>query len=185
MIDLAQEEISKRTDSKISKKLMISNAKKIGLAAIKFFLLRINPDKDIHFNPKESISFIGNTGPYCQYAYARIQSVLLKEKSILLEKQKSPDFSLLTTEEDLFLARYIMQLPEIIKKSANELDPSFLCRGIYNIAKAVHQYYQKNRILDDGIHPNLAVARLKLLKAASISLKAGLKIIGIETINKM
>ncbi|MDD3774017.1 MAG: arginine--tRNA ligase [Patescibacteria group bacterium] len=185
MIDLAEKEILGRKETGSNKKEIMDNARKIALAAIKFFLLRLDPEKDIHFDPKESLAFEGMTGPYCQYAYARIQSIFFKEKAIKLMEQDTPNFSLLETEEDRLLAREIIQLSDAVKKAADNLNPSFLCRSVYELAKMIHQYYQKNRIINANISVNLAAARLELLKAASISLKKGLDFLGIETIEKM
>jgi arginyl-tRNA synthetase len=178
MAKLAKEEILKR-GGKSNAAEINKNAKKIGLAAIKFFLLKIDADKDIVFNSKESISFDGMTGPYCQYAFVRAQGILRTK----LFNNFKPDLSLLGAKEELALLKTIIQLQDAVVQAAQELNPSFVCRAIYNVAKNFSQFYENCRVV--GENKALSSARLALVKATAEALEEGLKIIGIDTPKKM
>lgn len=182
---LAQEQMSERSGSEIISEEIESRARKIGMAAIKFYLLRVNSEKDIYFNPKESLSFEGNTGPYCQYAYARAKSILRKKEAQAIEKNHLPDFSLLTSEKELLVIRFILQLPEAIKKSAERRNPSILCDWVYGIAKIFSQFYHSCQVIGDDIPVATASARIKLVRSFAIAIKQGLDILDIETIDEM
>ena len=186
LASLASEEIAKRVDTSVDEVTITRRAEKIGMAAIKFFLLKVNSEKDIYFNPKESLSFEGNTGPYCQYAYARAQAILSRKESLDIEVAgQEPDFSLLGEKEELLVARSMMQLPQAIKDAAEALNPSVLCDWIYNAAKAFNQFYHQHKVIHSEVSPALALARIKLLKAFCSELKYGLNLLGIETVDEM
>ncbi len=157
---------------------------KIALAAIKFFLLKPNIQKDIYFDPQKSISLEGATGPYCQYAYARGHALLEKSKNKKLDKIK-PDFSLLGNEEELLIVKNIIELHETIKQSAELLKPSLLCTKIHETAQVFNKFYQNHKIINSGDNPGLISARLKLVEATIKSLKVALNLLGIEVIKKM
>jgi len=185
MVDLAREEIAKRVYQSVTAEVVTQRAQKIGMAAIKFFLLKVNSEKDIYFNPKESLSFEGNTGPYCQYAYARVQSILSRKESLDIDSGAKPDFSLLGEKEELSIARAILQFPEALKSSADELNPSVLCDWVYNAAKAFNQFYHKHMVIHSEVSSDLALARIKLLKAFCATVGYSLKLLGIETLDEM
>lgn len=185
MTDLAREEIAKRVDQSVTAEVITQRAKKIGMAAIKFFLLKVNSERDIYFNPRESLSFEGNTGPYCQYAYARAQSILSRKESLEIDSGAEPDFSLLGQKEELLIARSIMQFPQALKKSADELNPSVLCDWTYNAAKAFNQFYHKHMVIHSEVSPDLALARIKLLKACCATIGYALNLLGVEIVDEM
>ncbi len=185
MEELAKQEIKKRdTEKTLSEKEIQKRAEKIGLSAIKFYLLRVLPAQDIHFNPKESISFDGFTGPYCQYAYARAASILRKAKKSGIKKPKPLDFGLLGNKEELSLIQSLIQFPEKIEESASQFNPSRIVLHIYEIAKLFNQFYQKHPVAT-AANQRLAAARLSLVKAVLLALKRGLNLIGIDTLEKM
>lgn len=157
---------------------------KIALAALKFFLLKPDIQKDIYFDPNKSISIEGATGPYCQYAYARGYSLLEKSKKKEFNKIK-PDFSLLGNEEELFLAKNIIDLFSAIEQSAELLKPSLTCTKVYETAQAFNIFYQKHKIIRSGDNKKLISARLKLAEATIKSLEIGLNLLGIEVVKKM
>ena len=186
MTELAREEIAKRVDQSVPEDVVTQRAKKIGMAAIKFFLLKVNSEKDIYFNPKESLSFEGNTGPYCQYAYARAKSILSRKEALdIIDSGAEPDFSLLGEKEELLIARLIMQFPQALKDSADELNPSVLCDWTYNAAKAFNQFYHKHMVIHSEVSPDLALARIKLLKVFCATIGYSLNLLGIETVDEM
>ncbi|HOX41903.1 MAG TPA: arginine--tRNA ligase, partial [bacterium] len=181
MKNLAIEEIEKRhKDNELSQTETEQRASAVALGAINYYLLQASSRQDIHFDPKTSISFDGNTGPYCQYTYARAYSILEKNK----EMRETPDFSLLGNNEELLLIQKLINFPEQINIAANELNPVKLASAIYETAKAFNQFYQKHSILNEEVKP-LAAARLELVRCTSSVIKKGLSLLNIETLNRM
>jgi len=178
--DLALEEILKR-HSDLEKSEALERAKKIGLAAIKFYLLRVKPVQEINFNPKESISFDGFTGPYCQYAYGRAANILKKANK---EVGAEIDFSVLNKKEELILFRHLIQFPEKIRLAAKEFNPAAISEYLFETAKAFNHFYTFCPVLA-GETENLIEARLALVRAASIILKKSLNLLGIEALKAM
>lgn len=180
MSSLAEKEVRQRNPG-LAEEGVKNRARALGLAAIKFFLLRQDPKMDIHFDPAESLSFDGATGPYCQYAYARAVSILRKAEGEDLSKS---DFSLLGNAEELTLANRIIRFPDAISAASHCLNPATLCTRLYELAKDFSQFYQKHRVL--GIEcEELMAARLKLVQATAIALKRGLTLLGIEPLEEM
>ncbi|MEI7451713.1 MAG: arginine--tRNA ligase [Candidatus Falkowbacteria bacterium] len=179
LIDLAKAAVLERnSDASIDNAEIALRASKIGLGALKFFILRVGADVDIHFNPKESISFDGVTGPYCQYAFARINSILHKASDFDLAQA---DLSLLGNLEERFLAQKILALPRKIKEAATTSNPSLVAGGVYEIAKAFNQFYHHHQILGEE-DKNLSLARLALIKKTADTIKSGLNLLGVETL---
>jgi arginyl-tRNA synthetase len=116
----------------------------LGLGAMKFYLLRVDPKKRMIFNPEESIDFHGFTGPFVQYTYARIQSVLKKVGSsqLTVESRKSTD--LLPLEKELILT--LEQYSQIIEQAATELNPSVIANYIFHLAKTFNSFYTEHSI---------------------------------------
>lgn len=184
MTALAAEEVQKRDpDNKLSESEMSERAAKIGIGAIKFYLLRVGPQQDIYFDPKESISFDGMTGPYCQYAYARICGISRKAEDGKIGEDDA-DFSLLGNKEEMELARKLIQFPDAISAAAKELNPQKVALHTYETAKAFNQFYSKHQVIDD-LDAKLSKSRLALVKATAIVLKKGLNLLGIEALEKM
>lgn len=183
MKNLAREELEKRYSQK---KIEISDfeerARKISLGAIKFHFLRIGASQDIEFNPKESISFDGFTGPYCQYTYARIASILRKSGKT---KFKDIDFGVLGENlEEREIAKKIIEFKGEIRKSALEYNPSIIANGVFEIAQLFNKFYQKHQVLN-AKNEETKKARLALVQAVQIVIKSGLNLLGIETLEKM
>jgi len=177
---VAEEVGRKETD--ISEKEIKERSAKIALGAIKFQLLRVRPMQDIHFDPKESVAIDGFTGPYCQYAYARIAGILRKAR----EKNISPkiDYSLLGKEEELVLVQKLIEFPESVKLAAQELNPLSVATQVFEITKAFNQFYAQHQVLG-GSDQNLAASRLALVKATAVAIKKGLSLLGIEALERM
>jgi len=182
--NLAAEEIRKRdTGNLVSEDEIAERASKVAVGAIKFYLLRVKPSQDIHFDPKESLSFEGFTGPYCQYAYARISGILRNTKEEKADLYQA-DFSLLGNEEELLLLQKLIQFPLEVEKAAREYNPLRVLSQTYEVAKAFSQFYNAHPVLhveDD----RLMLARLELIKAAAIVIKNGLGFLGIEVMERM
>jgi arginyl-tRNA synthetase len=184
MIKLAEEEIRQRDpDGRLSEEEVKNRAEKIGVGAIKFYLLRVRPTQSINFDPAESISFDGFTGPYCQYAYARICGILEKAKENKIP-QTEPDFSLLGNSEEIQLLQKLIQFPDEVKGAVEDLNPSKVAGHIFTTAKAFSQFYNKHPVLQADSE-QLFAARLALIKATGVVLKNGLNLLGVEILENM
>lgn len=154
--------------------------RKVGLGALKYFILKVDPKKNMVFNPTESIDFNGNTGPFIQYTYARIKSVLRKAESLNITI--SNDIEIHQKEIGLTILNY--SFPEIIKQAASELSPSVVANYLFELAKEYNQFYHELSILkeDDENKKNF---RLALSMMTSINIKNGMELLGIEVPERM
>lgn len=157
--------------------------RKIGMAALKFFIVKVNPQKRMVFDPKESVDLQGQTGPYIQNAYVRVRAVLRKaEEEGWLAPASLSDASLHTDEKDLIAQLY--EFPALIEAAAKEYDPSIIANYCYNLAKAYHKFYHDFSILRAE---NEASKRLRIALSKSIAqvLKFGMDLLGIEMPERM
>ncbi len=157
----------------------------IALGALNYYLLQVQPTKDMVFNPEESISFNGNTGPYLQYTGARLSSILRKfdeEK----EKYSSVPFngSLLAIDDEKALIKLIAEFPSVVSKAASDYDPSEIASFLYDAAKTFSHYYHDNRILSADTD-ELVVARVRLIKMLMITIRNGFALIGVPFLEAM
>jgi arginyl-tRNA synthetase len=181
---LAAKEISRRNlENPLSEQELNIRKQVIGRGAIKFYLLRVKAMQDIHFDPQESISFDGFTGPYCQYAYARISGILRNAEDLDLTAEYG-DGNILGNEEELQLIRHLIRFPEELEIAVNDLTPSRLAVHVFNTAKAFNQFYNKHQVIHADTK-ELAKARLVLIKAAGTALKTGLNLLGIDVLDRM
>ncbi|MEM3374044.1 MAG: arginine--tRNA ligase [Candidatus Woesearchaeota archaeon] len=201
MHDLAKKELEKRYPAlvKDNPRELDNRAEKIAMSAIKYFILKYDPMKDFVFNPNESLSFEGETGPYLQYTYARASSVIKKSNKNISEKSFSDkelekiDYNLLNTNEDRILINKLKDFPELIIKSAKEYSPAILAKYLFELSQIFNEYYHKNKIIQNTNIQNtsnnnsleLEKARLLLVEATKIVLKNGLNLLGIETLEEM
>jgi arginyl-tRNA synthetase len=184
MVELAEEEIRKRDPERTLTEAEIKQrAAVIGVGAIKYYLLRVRPTQSINFDPAESISFDGFTGPYCQYAYARIFGILEKAGQRGMEGG-SADLSLLGNIEELLLLKMLIQFPEEVAGGVAEYNPSRVAVHVFNTARAFNQFYNKHAVLQAG-NDALTAARLALIKATAAVLKRGLELLGIGVLENM
>jgi arginyl-tRNA synthetase len=153
----------------------------IALGALKYFILKVDPKKKMMFNPKESIDFHGNTGPFIQYTYARIQSIFRKyEKSIIINIDSKVEFSAKEKE----LLNLLNRFPDLVLESARLLSPAEIANYVFELSKEFNQFYHDFPILkeEDQEKKNF---RLKLINLVGITIKNSLKILGIEAPEKM
>ncbi|MGE5257549.1 MAG: arginine--tRNA ligase [Hyphomicrobiales bacterium] len=184
MVELAEEEIRKRDpEGRLSDAEVKHRAAVIGTGAIKYYLLRVRPTQSINFDPVESISFDGFTGPYCQYAYARIFGIIEKAGERGMEGHTA-DFALLGNIEELLLLKMLIQFPEEVASGVAEYNPSRVAVYIFNTARAFNQFYNKHAVLQAGTN-ELTAARLALIKATAVVLKRGLNLLGIDVLENM
>ena len=182
--NLAAAEIRQRDPEKtLSDGEVKRRAEIIGIGAVKYYLLRVRPTQSINFDPAESISFDGFTGPYCQYAYARICGILEKAASAGVNPENA-DFALLGNTEELQLLQKLMEFPAEVEGAARELNPSRIAVHVFNTAKAFNQLYNKHQVIQAG-DEQLAGARLALIRATAVVLKKGLDLLGIEVLENM
>lgn len=154
--------------------------RKIGMGALKYYILRVDPKKRMMFNPEESIDFTGNTGPFIQYTYARIQS--LKRKA---ENLPAVDFVHHELEErERELVKEMGQFPAVIQQAAAEFSPAIIANYIYDLTKQFNGFYQSTSILNAET-PALAAYRLALADAVGGIIERGLFVLGIEVPERM
>jgi arginyl-tRNA synthetase len=148
-------------------------AEKIALGALHYYLLQPSPVKDMLFDPKESLSFTGNTGPYLQYMGARISSMLRKAGEDDTQgggAKSGADFSLLVSDPEWELVKSVAGYPGAVCEAANGLDPSHLTSYLYGLSKCFSRFYHECPILNAG-DPDLSKARLELSRAVMYVLK--------------
>lgn len=152
----------------------------IGLGAMKFYLLRVDPKKTMVFNPAESIDFHGFTGPFVQYTYARIQSILRKEENTISGKISS-DLLLPAEKEVLVVAE---QYPSIIEQAAQEHNPSVVANYVFNLAKTFNSFYAEHSIANAETGDKKQL-RLKLSLLTANIIKSGMNLLGISVPERM
>ena len=156
----------------------------VGLGSLKYFILKVDPRKNMTFNPKESIDFNGNTGPFIQYTYARIQSVLRKaaEQSIALPEQLPTTLELSEKEEGL--VQLIADYATTVKEAGNEYSPAYIANYIYDLVKEYNQFYHDFSILREE---NEELKKFRLLLSANVAkvVKSGMSLLGIEVPERM
>ena len=152
----------------------------IGLAALKYFLLKVDPMKRMLFNPAESIDLNGNTGPFIQYTHARIRSVLRKYG----KKPEEVDAGIILQPVEKEIIKSALLFPEIIKEAAADLSPARIANYVYDLVKAYNYFYQTIPILkvDDGKVLNFRIA---LSERVAYITRKGMALLGIEVPDKM
>lgn len=151
----------------------------LGLGAMKFYLLRVDPKKRMIFNPEESIDFHGFTGPFIQYSFARIQSILRKEG---LPKEKIESHALLPLEKEMLVT--LEQYPAHLVQAAKELDPSVIANYVYGLAKTFNSFYAELSVskAETSQKKNL---RLHLAVMTANVIKSSMKLLGIDVPERM
>lgn len=156
----------------------------IALGALKYFILKVDPKKNMLFNPEESIDFNGNTGPFIQYTYARIQSVLRKATDLGIVINSSPEnYPQISLKEKLLLKR-ISLFPEVVKDAGVNYSPAIIANYCYELVKEYNQFYHDHSILniDDEVQRDF---RLLLSATTSKVIKQGMALLGIKVPNQM
>ena len=155
--------------------------RKIGLAALKFHIIKVQPRKRMTFDPKESVDLQGQTGPYVQNAYVRIQSVLRRAGEQSLEAAAA--YAGLESDEKELIAQ-LYSFPNLIQEAAREYDPSVMANFCYNLAKSYHKFYHDHSILN-AENDAARDFRLALSRAVAQALRMGMELIGIEVPERM
>lgn len=152
--------------------------KTLGLGALKFFLLRVDPKKKMIFNPEESIEFQGFTAPFIQYTHARIKSILRKETS----KGTQSSGALLKIEKEIILQLELFS--SVLNEAAKELDPSKLAIYIYNLSKLFNSFYAEHSITNAEVEDKKEL-RLQLIECTAHCISNGMKLLGIQVPDRM
>lgn len=157
---------------------------KIAMGALKYFILKVDPKKNMMFNPEESIDFNGNTGPFIQYTYTRINSLKKKseESGIKLNIDVSKDISL--NSKELKLIKELYDFKNVVKEAANSLNPASIANFVYDLAKSFNSYYQDTPIFKEE-NKDVKVFRLKLANNVAETIKKGLALLGIDVPERM
>ena len=171
------EELGKLED--FSEQEQIDIYRQIGMGALKYFILKVDPRKNMTFDPRESVDFNGNTGPFIQYTYARIRSVI----------RKGTDIPRSTGEQDLnhkevSLIRLMHDFPEVVGEASRVLNPSLIANFLYELAKEFNQFYHDHSILSADTSAQVS-QRLLLAEATGNIIESGMELLGIEVPERM
>ncbi len=157
----------------------------IGLGALKYFMLKVDPKKKMLFNPSESIDFNGNTAPFIQFNYVRIQALIRKatENGQFDDKKTFPEIVLLSAKEKELIMK-LYPFDTVLQQAALELSPALIANYVYDLAKEFSQYYHETPILKEE-NKELILFRLQLSKTIGIAIKTGMSLLGIEVPERM
>ena len=158
-------------------------ARMVGLGALKYFILKVDPRKNMLFNPEESIDFNGNTGPFIQYTYARIQSVLRKAGEHVDSRLSSPESTTLS-EKELALIQRLVDYPAAVRQAGDEFSPAVIANYAYALACDFNSFYHDHSILNEADADKRAL-RLVLAQTVAKVIKSAMSLLGIEVPNRM
>jgi arginyl-tRNA synthetase len=183
-------EVSRKTSEELGKlegytpEQAAETHKMIALGALKYFILKVDPKKNMLFNPEESIDFNGNTGPFIQYTYARIRSVLRKAADKGIEVDHTIAALLPIGAKELQLIKSISQFPVAVKEAGENYSPALVANYIYELVKEFNQFYHEFPII---IEENADVRNLRLVIAETVgkAIKNGMKLLGIDVPERM
>lgn len=186
--DLIQEmyQTAKEKSQELGKLESLSDEEKeksyetVGLGALKYFILKVDPKKKMLFNPAESIDFNGNTGPFIQYTYARIQSLLAKADY----SAKEDLGTYLPNENEKDLIMLLSESKDVVSKAAESLSPALVANYVYELVKAYNSFYQNNPILNQD-DEQAKQFRLQLSELTGKTIKKSLSMLGINVVNRM
>jgi len=181
---MAKEEIrEKQRESEVGN--LEATAEKVARGALNYYLLQPSPLKDMIFDPKQSLSFSGNTGPYLQYSGARISSMLRKYEQRAAEfADGSFKAEILEQSDEWLLVRQLASYPEIVIQAARELNPSLVAGAVFEMAQTFSHYYHDNPVLHNDDH-DLVVSRIMLARAIRQTLSNGMRLIGVPLLDRM
>ena len=159
-------------------------ARIVGLGALKYFILKVDARKNMTFNPKESIDFNGNTGPFIQYTYARIQSVLRKAKEAGIEIPAQLPAGIELSEKEEGLIQMVADFAAIVKQAGEDYSPSIIANYTYDLVKEYNQFYHDFSILHEE-NEAVKVFRLALSENVAKVVRLGMGLLGIEVPDRM
>lgn len=156
----------------------------LSLGALKYFILKVDPKKTMTFNPEESIDFNGNTGPFIQYSYARIQSILRKAKETGIKTGENISFDCPVSDKERSLIRLLYEYPQTVQYAAESMSPAQIANYVYELAKEFNQFYHESPILKEENH-EIRNLRLELSNFIGEVIKSAMGLLGIEVPERM
>ena len=183
-------EVSRKTSEELGKlegyttEQAAQTHRMIALGALKYFILKVDPKKNMLFNPEESIDFNGNTGPFIQYTYARIRSILRKAADRKIEVTRTVSITSEPGIKELQLIKIISQFPIAVREAGESYSPALIANYIYELVKEFNQFYHEFPIL---IEEDFEVRNLRLVIAETVgsTIKTAMKLLGIEVPERM
>jgi arginyl-tRNA synthetase len=183
-------EVSRKTSEELGKlegytpEQAAETYKMIALGALKYFILKVDPKKNMLFNPEESIDFNGNTGPFIQYTYARIRSVLRKATDRGIELKYNLAASNEVSAKELQLIKLVSQFPVAVKEGGDMYSPALVANYVYELVKEFNQFYHEFPMLAEE---NAEVRNLRLMIAETVgkTIKTSMKLLGIDVPERM
>ena len=156
----------------------------VGLGALKYFILKVDPRKNMTFNPKESIDFNGNTGPFIQYTHARIKSVLRKAAEQKIDVHAPVSREIIISEKESTLIQMLVEFPQTIRQAGEEFSPALIANYLYDLVKEYNQFYHDFSILREE---NSALKHFRLVLSEEIAkvIKTGMGLLGIDVPERM
>ncbi|MDD3430579.1 MAG: arginine--tRNA ligase [Bacteroidales bacterium] len=156
----------------------------VGLGALKYFILKVDPRKNMTFNPKESIDFNGNTGPFIQYTYARIRSVLRKAEELGHSARLQGELASRLSEKELSLCKNLYEFPAAVKEAGTTYSPAIIANYVYELAKEYNQFYHDYSVLHET-NSALREFRILLSEQTAKVIRIALYLLGIEVPERM
>jgi arginyl-tRNA synthetase len=184
VLRIAGEQSSERGESDgIAPEEKQENLRRVGMGALKFFIIKVHPKKKMIFNPEESVDLQGQTGPYIQYSHVRINGLMQRIAREQIDLSPATGYSgIQTQEKDLLLALH--EYPEVVQKAAAEYDPSLVANFCYDLAKKYHKFWHDLSVFNADTAEARAF-RLSLSKSVGQVLKSGMGLLGIEMPERM
>ena len=185
MINTAKETSSElgRLD-KFSDEEINNIARIVGLGALKYFILKVDPRKNMMFNPKESIDFNCNTGPFIQYTHARICSVLRKAEELGINLPERISDDVILSEKEISLIQHLAEFAAVIIDAGQQYSPAIIANYVYDLVKEYNQFYHDFSILKEE-DSDVRIFRLVLSKNVAKIVRLGMKLLGIEVPDRM
>jgi arginyl-tRNA synthetase len=158
--------------------------RKIGLGALKYFILKVDPHKNMTFIPSESIDFNGNTGPFIQYTYARIRSIFRKAEQMGISSNQDMIRNAMPGPREIAIVKLLRKFSDIVTEASASLSPALIANYCYDLSKEYNQFYHDLSILGEE-HPGLRNFRLSLSRVTGSTLLTGMWLLGIEMPERM
>ena len=179
---MSEDKINKLTD--VSKEEADEIARIVGLGALKYFILKVDARKNMLFNPEESIDFNGNTGPFIQYTYARIRSILRKAAEAGMAPASSLSATTALNEKEIALIQMLADFTGVVRQAGHDYNPSCIANYCYDLVKEYNQFYHDYSILREE-DADIKQCRLTLSAAVSKVIRTGMGLLGIEVPERM
>jgi arginyl-tRNA synthetase len=184
VLRIATEQAAERNEIEgVSAEEKADNLHKVGMGALKFFIIKVHPRKKMIFNPEESVDLQGQTGPYIQYSYVRIYRMMLRVQSENIDLSGWNEYAEIQPQEKELLVA-LHNYPSIVQEAAGAYDPSLIANYCYALAKSYHRFYHDLSIFNADTAPAKAF-RLQLSQAVGQVLKSGMALLGVEMPNRM